>query len=244
MRLAFAAMILFANVAGAQTAPPVIWTGRLTAIPGIDQEYAGVRSVGDTLAESSYSDGRTAGLVSVYDATIQGEHVVLPVGTPFVARGAPISVAVDGDATPRPTAAPGTVVWCALPQTGFAPCFFWDAAEGIHGHALTTGGAPSERGWLGTATAAPAPNIVEGDADLPPNETRLVLHDVNAEGYVVRLIRREGGREYSRIYRRQAWNSWHYTWAAPAQRMRATPVADGTGVITGANVEFTRERSQ
>ena len=108
---------------------------------------AGHRSVGDTLAENSYSDGRTARLASTYDAEIQGEHILLPAGTPFVARSAPIPVAVDGTAPHRePRAAPGTVVWCALPQSGNAPCFLWDAADGVHGHALMTGGAPSERG--------------------------------------------------------------------------------------------------
>jgi hypothetical protein len=107
-----------------------------------------------------------------------------------------------------------------------------------------TGGAPSERAWLATATPAPAPNIAEQDANLPPNQRRLVLDDVNAEGYVVRLITHEGGGQYSRTYRRQAWNSWHYTWAAPSQRMRAAPIVDDAGAVIGANVEFTRERPQ
>lgn len=237
-------MALCTSIAAAQDVPPALWTGaaRATAIAGPDREYAGHHSVGDMLAENSYSDGRTARLASTYDAEIQGEHILLPAGTPFVARSAPILVAVDGTAPHRePKAAPGTVVWCALPQSGNAPCFLWDAADGVHGHALMTGGAPSERGWLGTATPAPAPNIIEQEAGLPPNVTRLVLQEVNAEGYVVQLIRREAGVEYSRTYRRQAWNSWHYTWAAPMQRMRAAPQVDAAGIVTGANVEFTRE---
>jgi len=107
-----------------------------------------------------------------------------------------------------------------------------------------TGGAPSERGWLGVATPAPPPEIIEQDGSLPPNEKRLVLDDVNNEGYVLRLIVRENGVDYERTYRRQAWGSWHYTWAAPSQRMRATPIVDATGAVTGASVEFTRERPQ
>lgn len=247
--LVVAGLALFASFAYAQTEPPALWTGtpRWAPVADADREHAGARAVGDTLAESADAYTRTARLLSAYDADVQGEHIALPVDTPFVARSAPIPMAVAPpgvSARREPRAAPGTVIWCAVPQSGRAPCFFWDAADGVHGHALMTGGAPSERAWLGTATPAPPPNIVEQDVDLRPNERRLVLHDVNAEGYVVRLITREGGGEYSRTYRRQAWNSWHYTWAAPSQRVRATPIVDEAGAITGANVEFTRERAQ
>lgn len=245
--LALAAIVLFASGAAAQPAPPAIWIGtpRWAPIPGADREHAGAHAVGDTLAENASSYARTARLLSAYDAEIQGEHIMLPAGTPFVARGAPISVAVDsGEPRREPRAAPSTIIWCALPQSGYAPCFFWDATDGVHGQALMTGGAPSERGWLGTATPAPAPNIVEQDAGLPPNETRLILHAVDAEGYVVRHIRREAGVDYSRTYPRKAWNEWHYTWAAPMQRMQATPLLDSAGAIIGANVEFTRERAE
>jgi len=103
-----------------------------------------------------------------------------------------------------------------------------------------TGGAPSTRGWLGTATPAPAPEIAEADANLPPTQHRLVLESANAQGYVLRAETQEAGIFYARTYPRRAWNEWHYIFLAAGQRMKAAPVLDASGAIAGANVEFTR----
>jgi len=235
---------LFGSVAIAQTAPPPLWTGASGAAetPGADREHAGAHVVGDTLAENASADLRTGRLGSAFDADIQGTHISLPAGTPFVARGAGIPVAVDGvDPPPRP--APRTIVWCALPSSGYAPCFFWSETGEVYAHALMSAGAPSERAWLGAPTATVAPAIVEQNGLLPPNEQRLMLHQVSADGFVLQLIRREGGVEYQRTYRRLAWNHWSETWLAPWQSIRATPIADATGAVTGANIEFTREHA-
>jgi hypothetical protein len=230
----------------AQQSPPEMWTGAAGTefVPGADHEYGGERAIGDVLAENASSYRRTARLAATYDADIQGEHVSLPAGTLFVATRPLMSVAVAVDTAerqPRREAAPGTIVWCAFPERGWAPCFFWDAEAGVHGQALMSGGAPSTRAWLGRPTPAPPPELLEQDVDLPPNEERLILQEANADGYVLQRVLQEAGVTYTRSYRRQPWNQWDYGFVAPSQRMRLTPILDASGAVRGANVEFTRE---
>lgn len=244
MRIAFAVSIaLSITSAHAQTVAPTLWTGESPQVPAAeaDREYPGARAVGDTLAESASINTRTALLQSTYEAQIQGKSVVLPVDTPFVAMPPRISIPAAGASTVRqPEAAPGTVIWCAIPESGYAPCFFWDTAGGVHAQALMTGGPIDERIWLGSATSVPAPNIVEKGTGLPQNEKQLVLDSINNDGFAVRYITREAGRGYSQTSRRLDWGSWHNTFVRLSQRMRATPIFDDAGVLTGADVEFTR----
>ena len=241
---AAAVFIARTPTAHAQQTPPAIWTGELGTAPieGADREYGGERAIGDVLAENSWSYRRTARLASAYEADVQGIHLSLPQGTPFVARFPPIAVAVAGrENLRRREAARGTLTWCALPDRGHAPCFFWDTEGGVYGHAAMTGGAPSTRAWLGDPAPAPMPDIVEQDVGLPPQATRVLLQDADADGYILQVITQEAGTAYTRSYPRQAWGAWHYVFLAPYQRIRAAPIVDSDGSVRGARVEFTRE---
>jgi hypothetical protein len=248
LKTTFCALVLLAPAALAQTADaPALWTGAAgsEAVPGGDHEYPGERAFGEVLADNQRRVIRTARLASPYEANIQGVHVSMPAGTPFEARYAPIAVAVaapGASSRPRtPEPARGTIIWCALPLTGYAPCFFWNPEGGVHGQALMTGGEPSMRAWLGDATPAPSPELREESADLPPRATRIILQSATEAGYVLQVITQEAGVEYTRSYPRRTWNAWHYMFLAPSQRMRAAPLYDEGGAIRGATVEFTRE---
>ena len=241
--LAALALLAGASVAHAQSEDaPAILRGLASApaIPGADREHSGERAIGDVLAENAWADRRTARLSSNYDADIQGRRVSLPAGTPFIARHT-VFIPMAG-APPAPEPARGTVTWCAAdPALQWAPCFFWDAEGGVHGHIFMMGGPPSERAWLGQSTPAPMPELAEQDVGLPPRTQRLVLERADAEGYVLQLVTQEVGVTYTRSYPRRAWGEWRHVFLARDQRMRAAPIVDESGAVRGATIEFTRE---
>lgn len=97
-----------------------------------------------------------------------------------------------------------------------------------------TAGAPSERALTDTDTrAVPTPTLVEGPIDLPPRRKKILVENVSADGFVLRMVTTEAGREYTYDWPITQWNTPREIYVGgSSQIIAATPVTDAGGAVT------------